>query len=274
MPVYDAPARMNPHRILPLACALLWGCATAPGDPNDPEGLLASSAIVAERDVERSDTIEVARFSREPAGSPPGQWQPFVILPATPHTQYRLVATSEGTVLEGNADRSASGLYRRIRIDPKSHPVVEWRWNVAQPVRGADARIPSREDSPARLVISFHGDIKRLDFQERITLRLYKGLTGQTLPYAMLMYIWAGNLPAETTIPSDHTAKIQMIVMPGDAGQVGQWVAFRRNVLEDYRRVFGEDPSDIVAVGVMTDSDDTGQQARALYGDITFLRAQ
>ena len=63
-----------------------------------------------------------------------------------------------------------------------------------------------------------------------------------------------------------------MIVVPGDEGGVGQWTKFRRNVLEDYRRIFGEEPSDIVAVGVMSDSDDTGEQARALYGDITFRR--
>jgi len=262
---------MNPRRIRSFVCAvgaLLGGCASVPGDP---EGLLASSAIVAERDVERGALVEVARFSRETAGGLPGQWEPFVILPATPHTQYRLVASSEGTVLEANADRSASGFYRRIRIDPKRHPIVEWRWKVVQPVAGADARVPVREDSPARLVISFHGDINRLDFQERTTLRLYKGLTGQTLPYAMLMYIWAGALPAETTIPSEHTGKIQMIVLPSDKGHIGQWISFRRNVLEDYRRIFGDEPGDIVAVGVMTDSDDTGQQARAQYGDITFL---
>ena len=198
---------------------MLGGCASA---PTDPEGLLASSAIVAEREVEQGAVIEVARFSRETAGGLPAQWEPFVILPATPRTEYRLVATSEGTALEANAERSASGLYRKIRIDPKSHPIVEWRWNVVQPVAGADARIPSREDSPARLVISFHGDVGRLDFQERITLRLYKGLTGQTLPYAMLMYIWAGALPAETLIPSEHTGKIQMIVLPSEASRTAK----------------------------------------------------
>jgi hypothetical protein len=265
---------MNPLLIRLVVCgvgALLGGCASVPGDP---EGLLASSAIVADRNVEEGAEIEVARFSRETAGGLPDQWEPFVILPATPHTQYRLVATSEGTALEANADRAASGLYRRIRIDAKTHPIVEWRWNVLQPVAGADARVPSREDSPARLVISFHGDINRLDFQERITLRLYKGLTGQTLPYAMLMYIWAGALPAETTIASEHTGKIQMIVLPSDQGHIGKWTSFRRNVLEDYRRVFGEEPGDIVAVGVMSDSDDTRQQARAQFGDITFRRAE
>src|SRR5262245_52681085 len=96
--------RMSPRRILPFVCgasALLGGCAIA---PSDPEGLLASSAIVAERDVEQGATIEVARFSRETVGGVPDQWEPFVILPSTPRTQYRLVSSREGTALEGIAD--------------------------------------------------------------------------------------------------------------------------------------------------------------------------
>ena len=86
--------------------------------------------------------------------------------------------------------------------------------------------------------------------------------------------IWASAVPAETVIPGAYSDKIQMIVVQGDESRVGEWTRFRRNVLEDYRRVFGEEPWDIVAVGIMTDSDNTSQTARCLYGDITFLRAQ
>ena len=68
-----------------------------------------------------------------------------------------------------------------------------------------------------------------------------------------------------------HTDKIQMIVV--DSGSIGEWREFRRNVLEDYRLVFGEEPWDIVAVGVMTDASNTRQQARTQYGDISFRLA-
>ena len=56
--------------------------------------------------------------------------------------------------------------------------------------------------------------------------------------------------------------------------RVGQWRDYHRNILEDYRRAFGDEPWDIVAVGVMTDSDNTKQKTRCLYGDITFLKGQ
>jgi hypothetical protein len=52
--------------------------------------------------------------------------------------------------------------------------------------------------------------------------------------------------------------------------RLDRWLSVRRNVLEDYRRAFGEEPGDIVAVGIMTDYGDNGGRRRAQYGDITF----
>src|ERR1041385_6004763 len=253
-----------------LACGIaLAGCVSAPDD------LLASTAIVAELPRESGPLVEAARFSAgRPGEAPPGGWSPFVVSPFASRTEYRLVAGNPHAVLEARADGSASGFYRRVHIDPRRHPVVEWRWRVLEPLAGVDPRVPSRDDSPARLVICFHGDAKRLDIGERNTLRLYKALTGEMLPYAMLMYVWASDAPVGSIASSVYTEKIQMIVVESGDSRAGEWNEFRRNVLEDYRQAFGEEPSDIVAVGVMTDADDTRAKTRAQYGDISFKPAQ
>ncbi len=255
------------HRAATLACAAaLAGCAGAPVEP-----LLASSTIVAQFPRESGALVQAAKFSSDRPGDAPRGWDAFVVSPFASPTEYRLVEGNPGVVLEARADGSASGLYRRIRIDPARYPVVEWRWRVLQPLTHADPRVPAKDNSPARLVISFHGDEGRLDIQERFTARLYKALTGSRLPYAMLMYVWSSDAPVETLAPSGYTGKIQMIVV--DGSRDGDWHAFRRNVLEDYRRAFGEDPWDIVAVGVMTDSDNSRETARTQYGDVTFRPA-
>jgi hypothetical protein len=44
-----------------------------------------------------------------------------------------------------------------------------------------------------------------------------------------------------------------------------------QNVYEDYKRAFGEEPGRIKAIGIMTDTDNTGQSVEAYYGDIAFL---
>ena len=263
-----------PEKLLRNAARLACGVVLAGCASTSPDDLLASTAIVAELPRESGALVEAARFSAGRVGeAPPGDWSPFVVSPFASRTEYRLVNGDPQAVLEARADGSASGFYRRVHIDPRRHPVVEWRWRVLEPLARTDPRVPSRDDSPARLVICFHGDAKRLDIGERNTLRLYKALTGEMLPYAMLMYVWASDAPVGTIASSVYTEKIQMIVVESGGG-AGKWRVFRRNVLEDYRRAFGEEPSDIVAVGVMTDADDTRGKARAQYGDISFRQAQ
>ena len=221
------------------------------------------------------ERVEVARFSRRAAGEPlPDDWEPYIILPSKPRTAYKLVNTDAGVALEAQADRSASGMYRRIRIDPQRHPVIEWRWQVASLIPQANASVAATDDAVARLIVSFHGDPKKLDFQDRAQLRLAKALTGQALPYATLMYIWSSKLPLGSVIEHPRTDRIRVIVVASGPEGLGRWREYRRNVREDYRRAFGEEPWDIVAVGVMTDSDNTRQKARCLYGDITFSKMQ
>jgi hypothetical protein len=239
--------------------------------PGDLEELLASSEIVRELDRADGVQIEAARFSAgRPGAPPPAEWKAFTVVRGKPPTEYRLVDAGGEVALEASAERAASGLYRKIRIDPKRYPVVEWRWKIAQAVPGADPREPSREDSAARVIVSFHGDPEKLDFSDRSAARLYRALSGEKLPFAMLMYVWADGAPVGTIAQNAHTGQIRNIVVESGGARNGEWVSFRRNILEDYRKAFGAEPWDIVAVGVMTDSDNTGTAARALYGDITF----
>lgn len=244
----------------------LGACASVLDD-----GLLASTPIVRELWRERGDVVEVARFSRLKEGEAlPGHWQPWGLQSGKRPTEYRLVRTPAGTVLEGYADSAATGLYRKIRVSPQRQPLLEWEWRIDDRVLGAGKRPDALDDSPARIVVSFHGDPDKLDFDQRVKLRLAKAVAGEALPYAMLIYTWSTDLPVNTVLPNPQIDRIRMIVVQSGAERVGQWVSFRRNVVEDFRRAYGEEPGDIVAVGVLTDTDNTQQVARAQYGDITF----
>ncbi|MDX1377079.1 MAG: DUF3047 domain-containing protein [Burkholderiales bacterium] len=255
-----------------LPALLAGGAALAPQEEDD--GLLASSAVVASRARETGARIEVARFSaQQPGGALPADWQPWIILPSKPETDYRLAEVDGRVALEARAEDAASGLVRIIRVDPRRHPLLEWSWRVPALPPGADPRVAVREDAAARLIVSFHGDREKLDFADRAQLRLAKALSGQGLPYATLMYVWANDLPRETLVRNPHTARVRMIVVESGKRRLGEWVSVQRNLLEDYRRAFGEDPWDVVAIGVMTDTDNTRSRARAYYGDIVLHEA-
>jgi hypothetical protein len=63
-----------------------------------------------------------------------------------------------------------------------------------------------------------------------------------------------------------------MIVAESGRSKVGLWQDITRNVYDDFRNAFGEEPGRILSIGVMTDTDNTGENVHAYYGDIVFRR--
>lgn len=82
-----------PLRRLAARAAVLGLAAGCAGTPDDP--LPSSSAVAADEPRQSAAVIEVARFSTQAAGTtPPGHWQPWIVLPSKPRTEYRLVGTA------------------------------------------------------------------------------------------------------------------------------------------------------------------------------------
>jgi len=254
------------HRGSLILCALLLGaCASTPDD--DP--LVWSDELARSLPRENGDAVEVANFSHAPLGAVRAPWEPWDIVRGNTPTTYRVVPTEGATALEAVSAAGGSGLWRKIRIDLKRHPVLEWRWRVPAEM---DTRFEanSSRSPPVRLSLAFHGDTSKLDFEDRTKLRLARVLTVHGLPYASLLYVWLYGVPAETVVHSPHTDRVRQVVVQSGVQRLGEWVTLRRNVLEDYRRAFGEEPEDVVAIGLMTDYGDDGSRRRAFYGDITF----
>ena len=198
----------------------------------------------------------------------PTGWQPWIISRFNRNTSYRIVEDGGYRVLEADADSSASGVLQELSVKPAQYPTLSWRWRVSQLVPGADLTQRGRDDSPARVIVSFDGDRKKLDFEDRAMADLVKLFSGREMPYATLMYVWDSKLPVGTVLENAHSGRAMMIVVESGENRVGQWLSFSRNVVEDYRRAYGELPGSIISVGVMTDSNTTHSKVTAYYGDI------
>jgi hypothetical protein len=214
---------------------------------------------------------DIAFSSIEPGAPLPPGWKNLPVVHGKPLTQYSLVQDGPTTVLQADANRSASALMHEGDIDLERTPVVAWRWKAERPIDGADNRVASKEDAPARLVFLFDGDKSKLSFFDRAKMDLAKRLGGEDLPYATLMYIWSTNAARGAVIANPHTDRVQMIVVSGLPADAGQWQNLRRNVVQDYEKVFHESPGRVTGYGLLTDTDNTGASARAWYGDVEFL---
>jgi hypothetical protein len=213
---------------------------------------------------------ELAPFSRMPHGGALAPWTPVSIVIGKRPTHYDLVDDAGTTVLHAVADNAASGLALPLHFDLNDAPTVSWRWKIAGLIPDADNTVASREDAPARLVFEFDGDKRKLTFVERTIYGISAHVAGKELPYATLMYIWSNRAPVGTVIANPRTRRVQMIVASTGTAGVGAWQSLTRDVRADFRRAFGEAPGALLAVGVLTDTDNTDGHAEAWYGDIRF----
>ncbi|OGQ97201.1 MAG: hypothetical protein A2521_15570 [Deltaproteobacteria bacterium RIFOXYD12_FULL_57_12] len=181
------------------------------------------------------------------AGLRPG-WQEKIF---KGKTEYRLVQDSGQSVLMATSDKSASGLYYEIAYDPNKYPVLSWSWKIDHVLNKGNAYQKSGDDYAARIYVVFHS----LFFWNTKTLN----------------YIWANKLPKGEAIPNPYTANVVMIAVQSGNDLAGEWRAERRNIREDYIRYFGGQPGPVDAIAIMTDTDNTQEQATAYYGPIRVL---
>lgn len=236
--------------IILLAAALAAGCAATPERP-------PASAL----------SPEITSFSAlQPGSTMPANWQPWSLSRFKPPSRYQLVEDTGATVVHAQAQASASGMIHHLDVDPRQRPLLSWRWKVMDLLPNAS----SADDSPARIVVSFDGDLEKLDFSDRLFYDQFRLFTGQQLPYAALMYVWGSRTPKEGIVPNPYTSRIKIIVVESGRDRLGQWLSEQRNVAADFRRAFGEDPGKIISVGILTETDAGDRPLEVYYGDLGF----
>jgi hypothetical protein len=216
---------------------------------------------------------EIPRFSMIKAGGAPQDWAPVRLASFKRNTEYTVVTEDGVMVLRAVAHGAASGLMFKTQFDPHQFPMLSFRWKVTQGIPDADNADPTKEDSPVRILLEFDGDKSKLSIGERSQIATGKILSGRELPYATLMYIWSNKEPVGKVIANPRTRRVQMVVASSGASGVGAWQKLSRNAVEDFRRAFGEDPGKMIGVAVLTDTDNTGENVEAWYGDIVFRAA-
>jgi hypothetical protein len=166
-------------------------------------------------------------------------------------TRYEVTREDNQLCIKATSTASASGLYYKIKYNPKDYPILTWRWKVDHVLSKGDALHKDGDDYAARVYVVFPS----LAFWRTKALN----------------YIWANKLPQGQAVPNAFTSNAILVAVESGPERTGQWVEETRNVFEDYRRYFGKEPPKAGAIAIMTDTDNTGESATAWYGPIRLL---
>jgi len=166
-------------------------------------------------------------------------------------TEYAVVDKGTGLVVRAVSNSSASGLFRKITVDLQRTPLLHWSWRIENILDNDQERTKAGDDYVARIYVVFSGGA----FFWRTRA---------------LNYVWSSHQEVGSVWPNAYTGNAVMVAQQSGEALVDRWVMESRNVLADAQRLLGPRYTQIDAIAIMTDTDDTGHKAVAYYGDIYF----
>lgn len=227
-------------------------------------GLGLSATLAAE-------PIWVGRFGGA-ASDPPHPWQVEQLNKDIPPTRYRVRDWDGVPAVEATAVKSMALLARPLEIDLGQTPILCWRWRIDAPLKNADMTTKAGDDYAARVYLSFAVPPDALDFGTRVALGLARSLRGNAVPDAAINYIWDNRHPIGTWQPNAYTERARMLVLRSGAADAGRWVNERRDVGADFLAAFRHAPARLTGLALASDTDNTGEVARAGFADFRFVR--
>ena len=170
-------------------------------------------------------------------------------------TSYSLIKVGKNTVLRAVSQNSASGLIKKIRVDIKEYPFLNWSWRIENQLTSTfDEKQKNGDDYAARIYIVVSGGIA---FWNTIALN----------------YVWSKNSIKGETWPSAFATKNSvMVALRSSEAPVSKWHWEKRNIRKDFKNLFGREIRFIDAVVLMSDTDNTHNEVTAYYGDIYFSK--
>lgn len=163
-------------------------------------------------------------------------------------TDYQVVRDGTNFCVRGLAEKTSSAYAVKLDVAPQPKFKLRWRWKIEGVAPLGSERELKRFDHAGRVFVAFDT------------------LIG---PPRTINYSWATDEKPGTALEHPKSSRAQIIVVQSGNSRTNEWIAEERDVVADWRRVFGQrEMPKIVGLGVMTDSDSTGARLVGYYTDI------
>ena len=187
----------------------------------------------------------------EPKSPVKGWWMVsyFAVAP----TQYSPAGKG---IIKAESLGTRSSLFKNVKEKEQDFSILSWRWKISNVVRSAIETRKDRFDAAARVMVVFG---------KEETFTLFGGGAGPSGP--RIEYIWASRPSVGQVFDHPGDKNCRVFVLESGNRKAGQWVEERRNIRKDFKTAFGEDPPNVGAIGIETDTDQSNESVTAYYAE-------
>jgi hypothetical protein len=228
---------MRPVRNHPLRAGLVAALVLA----------LAGAAGAADFTVE-DWTSHAIGTKGVPAGWQTQRW-------GSPRYDFAIVANGAGKALHMKSANEGSTIVKDVKgkVNLTATPILEWTWKVTALPKGGNSCRKATDDQAAQVFVAWPR------FPEAVRSRI-------------IGYVWDSTVPVGTICRSEKSGTVTYVVVRSGAADLGKWLTERRNVVDDFRRIYEDDVDAPGGVSVAIDSNDTQSVSESFVGPILFRR--
>jgi len=168
-----------------------------------------------------------------------------------PNSKISIEREKEDYFLCFQSVKDGFGLRKEVSFEIQKYPYLSWWWKVGQLPKDGDIRKKGTDDQAGQIYVLFPR------FPSLANTR-------------SMGYIWDTQAPTGLTGTSPAYNKMKYVVLQSGAGKLNQWVFESRNVYEDYKKYFHEDPPPVGAVLLYINSQHTQSSAESCFAEIFF----
>jgi hypothetical protein len=268
-PALAAKAQRGPGRAwCVLGCVLVAGLLGACAGGFEPN--VAAEALRSPTPWDMASGSDALRTGQ--ANSAASRWE-HLTFPGKTANQFAYLQIDGRRAMGVRSNSAVSMLRKTVSIDPAELAGLRFSWKVPGLIEGTDLGQRDKGDSPVRLVLAFDGDRSRMSPRDHMLSELARTLTGEEMPYATLMYVWSNQHVPGTVLKNSRTERIRKLVLESGPDRLNRWLDYERDIRADFVAAFGEEPGRLIAVGIMTDTDNTRSNTQAWYGPVMLSTA-
>lgn len=170
---------------------------------------------------------------------------------------------------------SISSLITYTHFKIEDYPVITWRWKVDRSVGMAIEERRDRNDCAARVRVIFGKDKGGEPLNNPLVKKVFDAvgfkMPAMEPPGMKIDYVWGNHIKKGTVIDYPGGRYHKIVIVEKGNERAGTWIREKRNLLEDFRQFFGSEPPGIVAIAVLTDTDQTNEGVEARYSTVMMM---
>ncbi len=204
----------------------------------------------------------------------PREWEHLTYLGKSPNS-ISIEQNGPRTVVHMESLHSVSALLKKIDIGTAEYPLLAWRWKVSRSIGMAIENRKDRNDCAARIRVIFGTSTavsrEKVPLLEKFLETLDVEIPSMEPAGYKIDYIWGSHAEAGAVLDYPGSKFHKMIVLEQGDEKAQRWIWEKRYPADDFRRLFGKEPPGMVAILVITDTDNTNEGVEAWYSSIVVM---